>query len=105
MLSEYAEDIPYVVRIRASHDKSAYVVVETFEHLLAELTCSPVSRDNISTLMMGFDTVQSFNYAKEAWSTYEDLLFVTHHTTCNEADTRAVYKCVSLYTFLDLVNG
>lgn len=86
--------------MRASHDKSGYVAVETFEHLLTGLTCSSPSQDDVSNLTFAFDTAQSFNDAQTAWSNHGDLLFVTHHATCNEAETRAVYKYVSLYMSL-----
>jgi hypothetical protein len=80
------------MKVIATHNEAVYVAVEKFEDMLAEFTCSPSKHDNTPTLIFTFDTSQSIALAHNAWADHTELLFVTHHVTCNVFHERAVYK-------------
>jgi hypothetical protein len=80
------------MKVTATHKEAVYIAVEKFEDMLADFTCSPSNHNNTSTLIFTFDTTQSIALAHDAWAGHDELLFVTHHVTCNLFDERAVYK-------------
>lgn len=84
--------MPYVLQLTTSHHNASYVSVEGFEHLLADFVCLPSGPDNTSTLVFAFDTIETMAAARSLWSHHTELLFVTHHATCNPLDDRAIYK-------------
>jgi hypothetical protein len=92
------------MQVTATHKAAVYVTVEKFEHMLVDFTCSLSDHGNFSTLVFAFDTTKSITIAHDAWAAYDELLFVTHHVSCNPFDKRAVYKyelhCFKYSTFL-----
>jgi len=81
------------MQLTASHHNASYISVESFEHFIADFFCSS-GAGNSSTLVFAFDTLESMTAARNLWSLHSELFFITHHTTCNSLDERAVYKAV-----------
>jgi hypothetical protein len=75
-------------------DRSKYVVVEEFEHLLSDFTCTWPGSPELAELVFAFNTSDSMAAARDVWQRSDQLLFVTHHVSCNSFDERAVYKYV-----------
>lgn len=80
------------MQVTTSHNSATYVSVEKLEHLLADLTCSLSEIDNSTTLKFVFDTTGTMAVARNLWSLHTELLFITHHATCNPLEEREVYK-------------
>ena len=80
------------MQVTTSHNSAVYVSVEKLEHLLADLTCSSSVIDNSTTLTFVFDTIGTMAVARNLWSLHTELLFITHHATCNPLEEREVYK-------------
>ncbi|KAH4250534.1 hypothetical protein HBI04_206270 [Parastagonospora nodorum] len=95
-MEESQNDAPYVVQVTTSHNSAVYVSVEKLEHLLADLTCSSSVIDNSTTLTFVFDTIGTMAVARNLWSLHTELLFITHHATCNPLEEREVYKVFTI---------
>jgi hypothetical protein len=82
------------VQVTTSHNSAVYVSMEKLEHLLADLTCSSSDVENSTILKFVFDTIGTLAVARNLWSLHTELLFITHHATCNQLEVREFYKYV-----------
>ncbi|KAI9810268.1 MAG: hypothetical protein M1826_003668 [Phylliscum demangeonii] len=102
----YADDAvetsPMLVRVTATHHSRPYVLVESIEDMLSDISCasgpSGASGGNSSTtLSLKFVDSQLFELASKLWSAPDALTFVTHHHSCNpKLDERAAYRTSSI---------
>ncbi|OCK95039.1 uncharacterized protein K441DRAFT_676949 [Cenococcum geophilum 1.58] len=98
----YAEEgdgpIRYSISVTATHEEREYVIVEKFEFMLSEVVCTHGHTESSSRLRFTFRDELFFQFAKRQWGQREELMFVTHHASCNPSHERAMYIS-SLITF------
>ena len=59
--------------------------------MLSEAMCTHGHTESSSRLRLTFRDELFFQFAKYQWGQQEELMFVTHHTSCNPSHERAVY--------------
>lgn len=89
-------DQQYVAIVTTQHRSRPYILVEEFEDTLSMIECSSNDSNGFTRLAIKFRERNIFAMAKDSWSRYEALTFITHHPSCNDdPEERAVYMSVS----------
>jgi hypothetical protein len=83
---------PYVVNVTASHKNMSYVLIEDFESMLSLIRCVNAAVDPPTSVVLRFKDNNFFEQARDLWISHNELLFVTHHDSCNEGHKRGVYR-------------
>ncbi|KAI9765258.1 MAG: hypothetical protein M1839_005596 [Geoglossum umbratile] len=87
---------PFVVTVTASHKNTLYVLVEDFEDSLSEIHCVNDTDSESTSMVLRFKDGGAFRHARSHWTSHDRLLFITHHSSCNEGHKRGVYKSSSI---------
>ncbi|RMZ88074.1 hypothetical protein DV736_g4689, partial [Chaetothyriales sp. CBS 134916] len=102
-IEEYHSQESYMISVTPSHSDPIYVLTEKFEHLLNDVICTANDENDSVNIVYAFNTVDSMRWAEGAW-VKAGLLFVTHHSSCNSAYERALYRAEGFqYDFENLI--
>ncbi|KAI9885497.1 MAG: hypothetical protein M1823_002726 [Watsoniomyces obsoletus] len=95
-----AIDQSYLATVVARHETCQYLLVESFEEMLDDITCTVSQKSTESVRMsMKFGDQDFLDQAREAWQRLDCSILITHHVSCNQDfKERESYKCSS-WTF------